>query len=1431
MKEAMENRKQTYICSVLVTLFLLLVSMRAGIANPRQQIANPRQQVANPRQQVANPRQQGSQQPALSTQHLTPNFNFYHIGSNEGLSEQCVKSIVQDHWGFLWFGTKNGLNRWDGQQVKRYDVDDLQRGCGNHNVSALYEDGEHRLWVGTDRGVYVMDPMTERFTLFDMATDQGVQIKNWIAQIVGDKEGCIWVVSPNEGAFRYNPSTGRMNVYRTAKDASSSHQHNPECMLVRENGDVWLGTNGAGLFKLDKETGQLWQMTEAQNGRSLAGKNIYVMAEQGDWIIVGEHEGQLMKYNPSTNTLSEVQAPNVHYKVIRALAVDGDDLFVGTQDGLYIVNEHDGTETCIHENDMLPSGLTDNMIYSLFLDRDDGLWVGTMMSGVCHLPRHGMQFTTYLPMGTTNSLHSKRLRDLLRVSNGDVWISDEEGGLSIFHPRTQTIEQVPVTIYKGGSNRLGLMELEGNVWSGIFKNGLDVVNMQTHSVTHYSPEQLGLGEEGSVYALFHDSHDNVWLGTGSGLYLRSSGMQFTRITTLPDVFTQDIAEDCNGNIWIATMGTGLFKLDPKTFRAEQFVYEEGATEGISSNGISSITIGSDRNLWLSTDRGGICMYSIETGKWTRYSKAEGLPDDVAYKILEDSEKNLWFGTNQGLVRFQPQHPSSRSAQRDACGTKRSKNTQHPIKVFRSSNGLLGNQFNYKSAAQTDDGLFLFGGTSGLIAFRPITHHPTPNTQKPTPNSQKPTPNTPHVFITNLRVNDKEVRPEEDGVLTTNILHAQSITLPHNVASISFDLSTLNFLDAESPYVEYQMDGLNDTWTTTQTGRNISYTQLQPGKYTFRVRPADNPDNVTELQITVNHPWWSSPLAETIYFVLIAAMAYALFRFFQRRQAEKLKAREDLFREEQDKLLLQAKINFFTNITHEIRTPLTLINGSVENLRNSIPLQLLSSAGSAGSPLEKNIGAIEKNTHRLLNLINQLLDFRNVESNSIRLTFTNVDFGQLLQNIVARFEPIISGMHKTISLDVEDDQLMLQADQEAVTKIMSNLLNNARKYSETFIKVTARTHDGLMELRVINDGKQIPKEKAETIFQPFTRLDDTHSLPGSGLGLPMARSLAEMHGGRLIVDIASEYNEFVLTLPLAQEQMADTTPDPATLNSQTSNINPKTFLEVDEENDVSASLATASGVGAGLSTILVVEDNDEVLTMIAEGLQQRYNVVKAKNGVQGLYKAGKEHIDLIVTDLMMPEMDGLEMTRRLKENVETSHVPIIMLTAKQTLDNRLEGLRAGADAYIEKPFSFAHLTTQVETLLANRQRERESFIKKPYLPVQSGGISKTEEQFISRITELILKHINQPEFNVEQLASEMCMSRSSLHRKIKEVSDMSPIDFIRLIRLKKAAELIRERGYRANEVCEMVGISSPSYFIKLFQKQFGMTPKEFASQKK
>lgn len=1292
-------------------------------------------------------------------------YYFTHLDSRDGLSENSVKAIVQDHWGLIWLGTKNGLNRYDGRSLRHYDVDDLKTGRGNHNVSALFEDDRRRLWVGTDKGVFLFDFTSETFSSLDVVSQDGKQVRNWIAQIEADREGRIWIASPDEGVFRYDPSTETLRRY-TTRGSSDDGSYNPQCFCLRPDGEVWIGTAGQGVFLLDEHTGHVRRVLG-----SLAGQHIYTMVNYGEWMLLGEHMGQLKKFNPKTKEMAVVDAPNVHYKIIRALNVDGDNIFVATQDGLYIVNEKKRTEQRIHENGLSPNCLSDNMICELYRDRDGGLWIGTMQSGVDYMPRAGLHFYSYVPLARANSLSNKHIREMQCDANGHIWIATEEGKINIFRPATQDFLTLNTPHYKGGTNRLALMVDGDMVWSGLFKNGLDIISVSTHDIMHYSPKDLGLHSEGSVYALFKDREGNVWLGTGAGLYIKSAGMRFNKVTVLPDIFVQDISQDRFGNIWVATIGSGIFRLEAKSWRQKQFQVKTGE---IKSNDVSSISIDHSGCLWFGTDRGGLVSYDPAKGAFTTIGKDDGLPDDVTYKVLEDSLHRIWFGTNNGLVCRDPR-------------TGR-------ITVYYNNNGLPGNQYNYKSAVAGHDGTFYVGGTNGLIAFNP---------QLAGKDSLD------RVLITNLRVDGKDVFPEQGGVLRVNIIEAGEIHLPYDFSNIQLSVSSLNYSGVESTNYEYQLSGIDKDWIPVHDKSDIGFSRLSPGKYTFRVRMVGG-GPVTELVVDVAHPWYSSLPMKIVYFIMAVVAALLVYRFMQNRQKAKEKERTARFVEEKEKELLQSKINFFTNITHEIRTPLTLINGSVENIAEQ---------HVANPVVQKNIGAIEKNTKRLLNLINQLLDFRKVNSNGITPNFTNINLGELVTGIVERFEPTINRMHKTISLDIKDDGIVLQADREAVTKILSNLLNNARKYSETFIQVTVAASGDRLTVRVVNDGQKIPAEKAGEIFKPFTQLDTTHTQSGSGLGLPMARSLAEMHNGTLELDTASEYNEFVLVLPLRQDHVID-------IDGEA----PQPQMSADPSLENYAEETHVSPGSTKGYTILVVEDNEEVMGMIADGLAPHYSVLTAKNGVQGLAKAHREHVDLVVSDVMMPEMDGLEMCRRLKEDIETSHIPVVMLTAKQTLDNRLDGLWAGADAYIEKPFSFVHLLTQVETLLLNRKRERESFVKKPYLPVQSSGISKVDEQFISRITELITKNIRSPEFNVEQLASEMCISRSSLHRKIKEVSDMTPIDFIRLIRLKKAAELIREKGYRANEVCEMVGINSPSYFIKLFQKQFGMTPKEFAQKK-
>lgn len=1327
----------------------------------------------------------------------TPRYFFTQIDSRNGLSENNVKSIVQDHWGFLWFGTKNGLNRYDGFNIKHYDVDDRIKKQSNHNISALFEDRNHQIWAGTDKGVFVFNPYLETFSFFDVKAINGTRIKNWIAQITSDHDGNIWIVSPNEGVFRYNPKTKHMKQFRTASTPHSDYGI-PVSLCVRKNGDIWIGTNLTGLYYLDRHTDHLVHILADKAGNSLKGKNIYALCDYGEWLAIGEHEDMLMKYNPKTNILIPFNVPDVHYKIIRSLLYDGRNLFVGTQDGLFIINESEKKVDHIQENSLQPYGLSDNMIYTLFEDRNHGIWIGTMYSGVDYLPRSGMVFNNYVPMHNGNSLSNRCVREMIGDRDGNIWIASEEGSLDIYNPRTHFFHALNLPMHKGGNNRLALMIDGDNVWSGIFKNGLDIINRKSHAFTHYSPRDLHLSE-GSVYALFKDSKGRIWLGTGQGMYVKADGMKFSKINTLPDLFIQDIGEDRKGNIWIATMGNGVLCYNPTTARAKSYTVGSGGKSHISSNSVSSITFDHNGNPWFSTDRGGISMFNMKTRTFTSYSKKDGLPDDIAYKILEDKNNCLWFGTNQGLVRFNPH-------------TKE-------VKTYRSTNGLTGNQYSYKSAVKTAFDTFLFGGVNGLVEFMPRLASRTNKYE--------------HVYITNIRVNNHELRPGKEPFLKSNIVFSDEIKLNHDMANISFDVSSLNYSGIESVTYEYMLCGVDKGWMKTQNTQNISYSQLQPGKYTFKVRLAGNEASTATLNVDIRQPWWWSVFARIVYLLILCGVIFYAYQMQHRRQMRRLALREEKFREAKYKELLQDKINFFTDITHEIRTPLTLINGSVENIMEESREQAVKEekpcAGQTAdhengihkSSLTKNLNAISKNCKQLLILINQLLDFRKIDSNSIQLNMTDIDICQKLRDIIERFEPSISRMHKTISLDMEEDAIVIPVDSEAVTKIISNLLNNARKYSESFIQVQVHKVGDKLEIDVINDGKKIPKEKTEEIFQPFVQLDNLNTEPSSGIGLPLARSLSELHKGTLNVDTSSEYNKFVLLLPLAQDHViALDRPSSETLDAK----------ELAEENVVEEDY-DFNGIDDFENTVLIVEDNADVRQMIADKLHDHYNIATATNGQEGLEKVRAQHIDIIISDIMMPVMDGLQFTAAVKGDMEINHIPIILLTAKQTLQSRIDSLKNGADAYIEKPFSFVHLLTQIEMLLNNRKRERENFIHKPYLPVQNSGINKLNEEFLNKISNLIMEHIRQPEFNVEQLAKAMCMSRSSLHCKIKECSNLTPIDFIRLIRLKKAAELIREHGYRANEVCDMVGISSASYFIKLFHRQFGITPKDFASQNK
>ncbi len=1295
-------------------------------------------------------------------------YYFLKIDDSIGLSESNVKCIIQDRWGFMWFGTKNGLDRYDGNNIRQFDCDDRVQNVGNHNISALYQDINNNLWVGTDKGVFIFNPITEVFTFFNLKTPDGIQIIQWISDIQSDHQGNIWIVAPNQGAFRYNIHTKRLKLFATNHKGELS-KNNIECMCVRKNGEVWFGTNGIGLFLYNPEKNMLKQFIKDQNNQSLFGKNIYSICDYYNGLAVGIHEEKLLKYDIKNNILSEVNAPDVHYKIIRSLMWSGEELWVGTNYGLYIINENRNTVTNIRENFVHPYGLSDNVIFCIYKNKEKDIWLGTQFGGVNYLPNYNLVFDKHVPMNTPISLSSRRIRDMIEVPNGDIWICTEEGDVNIFTPSTKKFQKLNIPGKKEG--RMTMMLNGDNIWIGNFKNGLDVVSIKTHSCTHYTPLQLNLLEEESVFSLNKDKKGNIWLGNGDGLYISNGkSMKFSRVKELSHQYIYDILPDSKGNIWIATMGNGVYMLNAVTKRWKHIIAQPKNRNGLSSYSVSSITEDHNGNLWFTTDRGGICMYNVKKSKFVTYSKKEGLPDDVSYKALEDRNHNIWFGTNMGLVRLDP--------------------TTHNIRVFKRGNGLLGNHFNYKSALKSRNGVFYFGGIDGLIAFTPKKSVKYNKTLK--------------TYITRLSVNNKDIVPTDDNkILKKSIVHTDKIYLNHDQNNISIDFSAPYFSNSESTKYAYKMEGVDNDWISTSRN-NATYSQLPSGNYRFMVKETSNDtsqNEITSLNIRIYPPWWLSIYAYILYLLLIIGTLIKAFSWHKKRQQNKILQRQRLFEIQKERELSNAKIDFFTDIAHEIRTPLTLINGSLENIHQD---------NSDEKKIAKNLHAIDQNSTRLLELVNQLLDFRKLDENKLQLNFTIVDIAALLKNIIERFEPSISGLNKEISLDMPYERIDMPVDKEAFTKILSNLLNNARKYSEKFIRINLTKDADNLKIQIINDGDKIPKAASKEIFKPFVQLNKSHSIPGSGIGLALARSLAELHNGKLYLDTDSPYNSFTLILPYEQQKV----------------INLNLYEKIG--NEEITQLSTKEPTEA-IYTVLIVEDNEEVCNLIAERLAENYRIETAMNGQEALKILEKKRIDIIISDIKMPIMDGLSLTIEIRANIEYSYIPIILLTAQNDLQNRIEGLKVGADAYIEKPFSFHYLITQIDTLISNRQQERKSFKQKPYLTLQNNNTNKDDEVFIEKVTKYILENIEDPNFNVEELAASMCMSRSSLHRKIKTTLNMSPIDFVRFIKLKKAAELMLENTYRTTELCFMVGINSPSYFIKLFQKQYGLTPKEFAKQ--
>lgn len=640
-------------------------------------------------------------------------------------------------------------------------------------------------------------------------------------------------------------------------------------------------------------------------------------------------------------------------------------------------------------------------------------------------------------------------------------------------------------------------------------------------------------------------------------------------------------------------------------------------------------------------------------------------------------------------------------------------------------------------------------------------------------------------------------------------YTREINLKYNQNSFAFRFAALCYAAPEENYLSYTLKGFDKEWYSTTKSSTASYTNLKPGDYTFCVKTAyakgEWSNDIKSIHIHIAPPFWKSPWAYLLYFILSAAGIGYIFYRFRKQITDKQRRQLEILEAEKEKEIYHAKIDFFTNIAHEIRTPLTLIKGPLENILHKENIDR--------NTIRENLDVMERNTLRLLDLTNQLLDFRKTETKGFRLNFMDCNISQLIRDTYIRFNPAAQQNGLKFQTDLPEQDFNAPVDKEALTKILSNLFNNAVKYATSSIHVSLIPPCGMKEpgyfsIMVSNDGHPIPHDMQEKIFQPFVQIKQTSGgqrTAGTGIGLPLARSLAELHKGKLYLKDREEIC-FCVELPVDQEKAIQLQKD-STI-SQTGNM--QTVIRQHSTN----------------ICILVVEDDPEMQNFICAQLETVYCVIRASNGKEALQVLSEKTISLIVSDVMMPEMDGFELCHTLKTDIEHSHIPIILLTAKVTMQSKIEGIELGADDYIEKPFSTEYLLARIANLLSNQDKLRHAFTSSPFVNAKTIALSKADENFLDKLIEVIQKNISEPDFNVDILAEKMNMSRSSLHRKIKGIAQITPNEFIQLERLKMAAQLIQSGEYRINEVCYIVGFNSSSYFAKCFQKQFGVLPKDF-----
>ena len=1301
------------------------------------------------------------------------------ITTNNGLPNNAVRGIVQDKNGFLWFGTDNGLCRYDGYRVQTFSNARMKF---DQYVSALSTCDEGML-VGAAWGAYLFTFDKEQFQNIDE------KITSQVAGFTQDDDKNVWISTNGQGLFRYN-----LKSHECKNFPMKAFGGRVASTLVDVNNQVWALSNSVkgGLYRLNKSNDTFEPFPLKDKNLLLDG--MAMAACQDGSILVGTWDRGLYRVDVDGSAellLSETLTNAVNH--IHTLYNDrGLYILIGSDDGMVEYDIQKKTWRMLSAvNDPGRSSM-ERFVYSIASDREGGLWVGTFYGGVTYQPSNNFKNRFAAYRAGEKNLTGNVVGRFCEDGAHRIWVATDDGGLNCYDPIKDVFVDYPGRSALNKLNVHGLYADGGSLWVGTYGSGIIKLNLATGAQQTYQLDGRPSGS--SCYCLYRDSKRRLWATSMDGVDMMDEKTgAFKTVKSFKSV-TIDIAEDGKGNLWFATQGNGLWCLRAdKTWK--QYVNIDNDTTSLPSNQENCLHRGPKGECFVATDR-GVCEFLPKTGTFRRI-QFNAPSEDVASVLF--NQEDMWLSTGKGIVKLVP--------------------GEEPV-VFNLSDGLTSDHFLPNAGLMASNGRIYFGTAFGFNSFDPYKI----NINKVAP----------PVAITSLEIFNRHVEVGSEK-LPESLGHIEQVTLSHNDNMFNISFAALSYVSPEKNLYCYKMEGFDKDWVTTNDHR-ITYTNLPYGTYTFRVKAANN-DGVwsqgeAQLKIEVRPPfWWSLP-AKIFYLLLVGFFIYMYTQArLKREKRHHLRELEQLA-EKKEQEMRDARLQFFTMIAHEIRTPVSLIIGPLESLKEQwkeVSRQLAES-----EPMTQALEVIDRNAQRLLLLVNQLLDFNKVQQRGMQVHFRLQNISKMMHAVAERFEPTLTQKGARLEVEYPADDFAAVIDNEAITKVISNLMTNASKYTRDFVRLSCKPlEDGThFCIQVEDNGMGVSPDEQDKIFTAFYQARDNK--PGTGIGLNIVKNLVDAHHGR--VEVQSEVGKgatFIVTLPIDQPDAVVDEPNndavKMVLDQEELGDQPEA-PEAETTEDAEAE-ATSKPKEQALPLMLVVEDDEDMRNFIKAHFAKQYRVLTAENGKLALQVLQKHKVSMVVSDWMMPEMDGTEFCRRMRQNPETSHLPFIMLTAKTDEASKAESINCGADVYIEKPFSMKYLEASVNHLIEMRTLLKQKFSHTPLQPIADIAPSPVDNTFLEDMTKVIEDNITNPDLNVAFLAGKLGMSRSSLFSKVRGLADITPNEMILLVRLKKGARLLRQGNYRVSEVSYMVGFSSPSYFAKCFQKQFGMKPLDFASGEK